>query len=738
MADAGGAGNSPDGEEYESCFDLMKNNAIEVKKGGRGERACPNCWTAWERGSSTCGNCTIKKLPARTSRRGKQVEFEAKQQPSKADVDAAARAKRPRPPRERRNCSQCQKSCVKAQMKEDWDEPADERWCDVCWKNERRVLTTEPVRLNEVVYIKSGSDYSTSVEVPNATDGLRCKVVVDVTLEIVKDEPEDAKQERARAKVSRFMGNNYGSCHGKVVNVVDGERLGEYATRVSVKRDNENDLYVEKRKVEEALAKTQNGTRPPPKKDWGPFRRDGDCYYLGHARELFSEERYKLVLARELDQFPKQEDADSDDGDEDEDEDEENEDAVDEFTYVRSDSSKVDVDFDTFSWAAEEFFYRRPAVPAYGNRRFGHFGSTPKEVVTNCLYQCQVSLVSQLNIPKDELLMKLAEGKVKELEDAGINVSPEKLKSMVADVRKAFEGLPFDADENDRDWKRNRFKRASCVAMGVTLMKVRGVPRYVVTSSPEYNYECTDEGHKLALEKALELSPSLRKRYDEACAVQSLLSDLSDEGDDDDEEHTGSTSKEIFEAMMEKVDTTLHDSDIDISLVATDERLLLPLQIGFNIKTRATPAKTQKLWELAEAATVALGQVDQFELVEKVNELASGPDGLKREALAEAYKLDLVEDKDKLDILEKFFVVGTTYRRDMANVESLRVMPMPLAVYTEGYPKYWHESGKAHRVAFLVAQQCNKHRYALGNILEEAEAKGLLEDTESESESGGD
>ena len=269
--------------------------------------------------------------------------------------------------------------------------------------------------------------------------------------------------------------------------------------------------------------------------------------------------------------------------------------------------------------------------------------------------------------------------------------------------------------------------------MGVTLMKVRGVPRYVVTKEPEYNYECTDEGHKLALEKALELSPSLRKRYDEACAVQSLLSDLSDEGDDD-EEHTGSGSKEIFEAMMEKVRTTLRGSDIDILLVATDEEHLLPLQIGFNIKTRATPAKTQKLWELAEAATVALGQVGQFELVEKVNELASGPDGLKREALAEAYKLDLVKDKDKLDILEKFFVVGTTYRRDMANVESLRVMPMPLAVYTEGYPKYWHESCKAHRVAFLVAQQFNKHRYALGTIFEEAEAKGLLEDTESKSD----
>ena len=187
---------------------------------------------------------------------------------------------------------------------------------------------------------------------------------------------------------------------------------------------------------------------------------------------------------------------------------------------------------------------------------------------------------------------------------------------------------------------------------------------------------------------------------------------------------------------MEKVRTTLRGSDIDIPLVATEERPLLLLQIGFNVGTRATPAKTLELWDSAEAATVALGQVDQFEVVAKVNELASGPDGLKREALAKAYKLDLVEDKDKLDILEKFFVVGTTYRRDMANVESLRVMPMPLAVYTEGYPKYWHESGKAHRVAFLVAQQFNKHRYALGTIFEEARAKGLLEDTESES--GGD
>ena len=103
MADAGGAGNSPENEEYQSCFDLMKSDRIPIKKGAPGERACRNCWNAWERTASTCGICTIKKLPARTSRRGGPAEFEAKQQPSKADVAAARRAKSPPPEIEKRN-----------------------------------------------------------------------------------------------------------------------------------------------------------------------------------------------------------------------------------------------------------------------------------------------------------------------------------------------------------------------------------------------------------------------------------------------------------------------------------------------------------------------------------------------------------------------------------------------------------------------------------------------------------
>ncbi len=615
-------------------------------------------------------------------------------------------------------------------MKEEWDLPEDERWCETCKNRLARALVEEPVRLDEVVYIKSGDDYFTSIEVPNATDGRRCKVVVDVTLKIKEDEDEDAKQERARAEVSRKI-NKWSHCYAKVVNADDGKRLGEYRTRVFVKEDAVNDLYVEKKNVLRALANTQNGARPQPEKEHGPFYRDARCNCLERARELFDEEQYKLVLERELDRFPKnstQEDEDQDEDEDEEDADEEEDEDIERRYVTCSHGSRVDVDFETFPQAAEEFFYRRPVVRAYGNRAVGHLSSTPKEVVTKVLRQSRANVVSQLRIGHEELLEQLKAGEVPALEEAGINVPSDLLKSMVGDVRKALKGMPFDADESDRNWRSNRFKHASCVAMGVMLLEVEGVPMYVVRKNPKYKYDFTDDGHAKALEKALELSPSLRKLYEDSCAVQSLLSELSAEEDADDENYTGLRSKEIFDAMMKNVRATLRSREIDIPLVATEERPLRALQIGFNFKKRATPEKTLELWERAEAATVALGQVGQFEVVEKVNELASGPDGLKREALAEAYKLDLVDDKKKLDILEEAFVVGTTYRRDMAMVESLRVMPMPMAVYTEGYPKYWIESGKAHLVAHNVAQQCNKHRYALGTILEEAEAKGLLED----------
>ncbi len=347
MADAGGAGISPDDKKYQSCFDLMKSDAIEVKRGAApGERACPKCWAAWERKALTCGTCTIQDrslipvvAPTRASRRGQPPEFAYKPPPPKADVEAARRARSPPPPPpERRNCSKCQKSCRKDQMKEHWDSPENERTCKTCKNRLERALVEETVRLDEetypVIIISGDFDYYPSIEVPNDPDKRQCKVVVDVKLPVgIKEgvevkQPDKSKlktnengtykrplgrtplhhqwdskrgewtqindkQERARAEVSRKINKN-GSCYGKVVNAEDGKQLGSHGIRLFVKelrlRRDVNDLCVEKQQVLEALKTARAGL--------APMVFEHDSFRRGGQGELYLVQRRKRISAR--------------------------------------------------------------------------------------------------------------------------------------------------------------------------------------------------------------------------------------------------------------------------------------------------------------------------------------------------------------------------------------------------------------------------------------------------------
>ena len=425
---------------------------------------------------------------------------------------------------------------------------------------------------------------------PNGANGQRCKVVVDVTLKIVEDEDEDEKQERARDKVSRQMGNNYGSCSGKVVNADDGEQLGEYVTYVhGVKRDAVNlKLYVEKKYVLRALARTQNGTRRPPKKDHGPFYPDQKCNFLKAARELFSEGGDDLVLKRELARFSQQEDADSDEDEEDEDEEDAEEDD-DKFIYVWPNHSKLDVDFETFAKAKNEMFFRRTRVRGYGYRTMTHYGNSPEEVVEKVIYQSKVNLLSQLNMDDDELHRKLEAGAVEELEAVDIHVSPEKLKSMVAHVRMARKGMPSDADENDPNWKYKRWESVSCAAMGVSVKRVDGVLKYVVNKDTTYKYAHTEAGHAEALNKALELSPSLRRLYEDAVRAQDLLSVVQKRrkaaAAAAAARRSGGPMKDIFRTWMADINETLQGKGIHIDLVA----------VGVEITSEASDAIDARL-----------------------------------------------------------------------------------------------------------------------------------------------
>ena len=159
--------------------------------------------------------------------------------------------------------------------------------------------------------------------------------------------------------------------------------------------------------------------------------------------------------------------------------------------------------------------------------------------------------------------------------------------------------------------------------------------------------------------------------------------------------------------------------------VATADNWLDELQ-AFDWDTREVPKEIAELWASAENKTDDDGPMRFAAVLETFDqlasgELASGADGLKRKLLAAAYpKLS----SDDIKFLELFFTFGTTFRRDIAPLESVRLMPTPLAVLSEVHPKCWVEGGNdAHLVAFNLAQQFVDFRHQIGKLRKERDAK---------------
>ena len=159
--------------------------------------------------------------------------------------------------------------------------------------------------------------------------------------------------------------------------------------------------------------------------------------------------------------------------------------------------------------------------------------------------------------------------------------------------------------------------------------------------------------------------------------------------------------------------------------VATADNWLDELQ-AFDWDTREVPKEIVDLWASADVQTDDDGPMRFAAVLETFDqlasgELASGADGLKRKLLAAAYpKLS----SDDVKFLELFFTFGTTFRRDIATLESVRLMPTPLAVLSEVHPKCWVEGGNdAHRVAFNLAQQFVDFRHQIGKLQKERDAK---------------
>ena len=153
--------------------------------------------------------------------------------------------------------------------------------------------------------------------------------------------------------------------------------------------------------------------------------------------------------------------------------------------------------------------------------------------------------------------------------------------------------------------------------------------------------------------------------------------------------------------------------------VATADNWLDELQ-AFDWDARAVPKEIADLWASADVNTDDDGPMHFAAVLETFDGLASGKNGLKRKLLAAAYP---ISSKD-IEFLELFFTFGTTFRRDIATLESVRLMPMPLAVLSEVHPKCWVEGDNdAHRMAFNLAQQFVDFRHQIGKLRKERDAK---------------
>ena len=159
--------------------------------------------------------------------------------------------------------------------------------------------------------------------------------------------------------------------------------------------------------------------------------------------------------------------------------------------------------------------------------------------------------------------------------------------------------------------------------------------------------------------------------------------------------------------------------------VATADNWLDELH-AFDWDARAVPKEIADLWASADVNTNDDGPMHFAAVLETFDQLASGElpsgeNGLKRKLLAAAYpKLSA----DDVKFLELFFTFGTTFRRDIATLESVRLMPMPLAVLSEVHPKCWVEGkNDAHLMAFNLAQQFVDFRHQIGKLRKERDAK---------------
>ena len=166
------------------------------------------------------------------------------------------------------------------------------------------------------------------------------------------------------------------------------------------------------------------------------------------------------------------------------------------------------------------------AAAGPGGARWHHFGTTVDEAIEKCLQQTVACVLAAVYVTDDELELQLKAGHVEKLPELPKPFFTEK---RVEEARRARSRRPMDVPR-DRSicQELDRLGRATRAAAGVIYVKKPGggVELVVRKDGTRFSLDRHDE----AVEYALELSPTLRKREEDRGRKERLLALLSSGG----------------------------------------------------------------------------------------------------------------------------------------------------------------------------------------------------------------
>ena len=391
------------------------------------------------------------------------------------------------------------------------------------------------------------------------------------------------------------------------------------------------------------------------------------------------------------------------------------------------------------------FYLLECAAMGPGGALWLHFGRTVDEAIEKCLQQTVACVLAAINLTANELELQLKAGHLENLPELPKDFFTEK---RVEDALRARARRPTDVprDRSIRE-ERDRLNSATRAAAGVIYVKKPGGGVQLVVRKDGARFSM--DRHDEAVEYALELSPTLRKREEDRGRKMRLLERLRPSGsgggvatattspdasprpapspeasprpapspeasplpapspgasqlsatspDASPLPEATTSSWELTSSSIQREEKKFAQLGIK-QLISTGNTLLAYLHVGHDPNTEKPDPTAVQIFQDSLDAVRASDETeeesDDFLMVKALAEFERSA-SLKPSPDQDSFKLEVLRKQfpfvgdDVLEDLAKVMGFTCCLRHDLAVVEGIILAPKALGVYTFYYPGYW-------------------------------------------------